>query len=38
MTHAEKLASFVVNSSYDAISDAARQELKVRILDALGAR
>jgi 2-methylcitrate dehydratase len=36
MTQVEQLASFVANSSYDDISEVARQELKVRILDALG--
>jgi len=30
------LAQFVVNASYDALSPAAKQALKVRILDALG--
>lgn len=36
MTEAEKLASFVVKASYDDLSDAARQAIKVRVLDALG--
>ncbi len=36
MMQVEHLASFVVRSSYDNISPAARQDLKVHILDALG--
>ena len=36
MTEAEKLASFVVKASYDDLSGAARQAIKVRVLDALG--
>ncbi len=36
MAQVEELASFVVRSSYDDISPAARQGLKVHILDALG--
>ena len=35
MTQAEQLASFVVRASYDHISPAARQQLKIRVLDAL---
>ena len=36
VTHVEQLASFVVNSSYDDISDSACHELKIRVLDSLG--
>lgn len=36
MTRAEQLAAFVVRSSYDSLSDAARWQLKIRVLDALG--
>lgn len=36
MTHAEQLAAFVVQSSYDGLSEIARQQLKTRILDSLG--
>lgn len=36
MTHAERLAAFVVRASYDDLSEAARQQLKVRVLDSLG--
>lgn len=36
MTHVEQLATFVTQASYDHISASARQELKIRILDALG--
>lgn len=36
MTDAEKLAQFVVQSSFDSLSDTARFQLKIRILDALG--
>ncbi len=36
MTHAEQLAAFVARSSYDDLSDAARQHLKIRVLDSLG--
>jgi 2-methylcitrate dehydratase len=36
MTQAEVLAEFVVRASYDALSRAARAQLKVRVLDALG--
>jgi 2-methylcitrate dehydratase len=36
MTQAEQLASFVCRSSYDDLSEAARLQLKIRILDALG--
>ncbi len=36
MTRAEQLASFVIQKSYNDISEAARQDLKVRVLDSLG--
>ncbi|MGH2403658.1 MAG: MmgE/PrpD family protein, partial [bacterium] len=36
MTHAEQLAAFVVRASYDDLSEAARQQLKIRVLDSLG--
>jgi len=36
MTHAERLAAFVVRASYDDLSKAAVQQLKIRVLDALG--
>ena len=36
MTAVELLARFVVERSWDDLSDAARQELKIRVLDALG--
>ena len=36
MTAVERLARFVVARSWDDISDPARRELKIRILDALG--
>jgi 2-methylcitrate dehydratase len=36
MTQVEQLAEFVTSASYDAISEAARSALKIRILDALG--
>jgi 2-methylcitrate dehydratase len=36
MAQAEELASFIVRSPDDNISAAARQDLKVQILDALG--
>ena len=36
VTHVEQLASFVVNSSYDDMSDSARHGLKIRVLDSLG--
>ncbi|MFC1558890.1 MmgE/PrpD family protein [candidate division KSB1 bacterium] len=35
MTEVEKLASFTVNASYDKISEAAREQLKIRLLDSL---
>ena len=36
MTHAEQLAAFVTRASYDDLSEAARQQLKIRVLDGLG--
>jgi 2-methylcitrate dehydratase len=36
MTHAEQLAEFAVGSSYEDISEAAREQLKIRTLDGLG--
>jgi 2-methylcitrate dehydratase len=36
MTQAERLADFAVRASYDDISPAARLQLKIRVLDALG--
>lgn len=36
MTHAERLAAFVVQASYDDLSPAAREQLKIRVVDALG--
>jgi 2-methylcitrate dehydratase len=36
MTVVARLARFVVERSWDDLSDAARQELKIRVLDSLG--
>jgi 2-methylcitrate dehydratase len=36
MTQAEQLAAFVVRASYDDLSEAARTQLKIRVLDGLG--
>ncbi len=36
MTEVEQLADFVVRASYDDLSEAARQQLKIRVLDSLG--
>jgi 2-methylcitrate dehydratase len=36
MTIVEELANFAVRSSYEDLSEAAREQLKIRILDALG--
>ncbi len=36
MTHVEQLAAFVVQMRYEDVSEQARQQLKIRILDALG--
>lgn len=35
-TESEKLAAFVTRASYDELSDAARAQLRIRVLDALG--
>lgn len=36
MSLAQELARFVVNSSYERLSDAARLQLRIRLLDAFG--
>ena len=36
MTDAEKLAAFVTRATFDRLSEAARLQLKIRVLDALG--
>ncbi len=36
MTEVERLANFVVRASYADFSAAAREQLKIRILDSLG--
>src|ERR1700694_4346577 len=36
MTQVEQLAAFVVRATYEDLSEEARQELKIRVLDALG--
>jgi 2-methylcitrate dehydratase len=36
VTHAEQLADFVCRASFDDISEAARVQLKIRVLDSLG--
>jgi 2-methylcitrate dehydratase len=36
MTHAEQMAAFIARASCDDLSDGAREQLKIRILDALG--
>ncbi len=36
MTEVEQLAEFVVRASYDDLSDAARLQLKIRVLDSIG--
>lgn len=36
MTHAERLAAFVVRAGYDDLSEEARRQLKIRVLDSLG--
>lgn len=36
MTRVEQLADFVVRASFDNLSEAARKQLKIRILDSLG--
>jgi 2-methylcitrate dehydratase PrpD len=36
MTQAEQMARFIARASYEDLSAGAREELKIRILDALG--
>lgn len=36
MTISEQLASFILKASYDDLSEAARLQLKIRVLDSLG--
>lgn len=36
MTMAERLAAFAVHASYDDLSESARLQLKIRVLDSLG--
>jgi 2-methylcitrate dehydratase len=36
MTQVEQLAAFVVHTKYEDLSEEARQQLKIRIIDALG--
>lgn len=36
ITQAERLAAFVARASYDDLSEAARRQLKIRVLDSLG--
>ncbi len=36
MTHVQQLVRFVEGASYDMLSDAARRQLKIRVLDSLG--
>jgi 2-methylcitrate dehydratase len=36
MTAVERLAGFAARASYEMLSDAAREQLKIRVLDALG--
>jgi 2-methylcitrate dehydratase len=36
MSHVEQLAAFVVRARYEDLSEMARQQLKIRIIDALG--
>lgn len=36
MTQVEQLAAFVVHATYEDLSEEARQELKIHVLDALG--
>ena len=36
MTCAERLATFVCHSAYEDLSDTAREQLKIRILDSVG--
>ncbi len=36
MTLVQKLARFVVQASYDGLSETAKKQLKIRLLDSLG--
>ena len=36
MTHAEQIAAFVSRARYEDLSQTAREQLKIRVLDALG--
>ena len=36
VTQAEQMASFIVKTSYEDMSEAAREDLRIRILDSLG--
>ena len=36
MTEVERLAAFATRASYDMLSEAAREQLKIRLLDSLG--
>ncbi len=36
MTEAERLAEFAVRASFDALSETAREQVKIRVLDSLG--
>src|SRR6266566_2720561 len=36
MTQVEQLAAYVVQATYENLSNEARQQLKIRVLDALG--
>ena len=36
MTDAEKLAAFATRATYNDLSETARLQLKIRVLDALG--
>jgi 2-methylcitrate dehydratase len=36
LTRVEELADFVMRASYDSLSEAARDQIKIPILDSLG--
>ncbi|MGO4884175.1 MAG: MmgE/PrpD family protein [Bryobacteraceae bacterium] len=36
MTAVERLAQFALSTPYEDLSEAAREQLKIRVLDALG--
>jgi 2-methylcitrate dehydratase len=36
VTEVERLADFAVLASYDDLSEAAREQLKIRVLDSIG--